>query len=161
MTNKAPIFIPTEGIKAVKEHFGNDRDEGQTDIEPIEKQLTGYRVNDIYCAYSWTPNGRHKGFSQTLACSFDGSEPEFNYMMRMMQDNTSRFVVLLPRDKMPYLVFNAHQADVVFDGSMTTNQMFFLECHFGRVPFPYFKGSVNVKDCSVKELMNKMYHCEL
>ena len=107
--------------------------------------------------YQWTPNGRCKGFSQTLTCRFYGSEPHFNHMMRFMSNRKAEYIILLPRDKKPYLVIGAGRGEIEIATRSAEHQTFVMECPYSYVPLPYYDGPIDIVDCTEPELMKEIY----
>lgn len=121
--------------------------------EPVK----GYRCKNVKAFYQWAPNGPNKGFSQTLICHFSGSEPEFNHMMRFLQNRHPEFFVFLPRENKPYVVVGNDDCEIEVVTHSTENQTFILENAYNYVPFPYYDGELQVIDCTEYELIEVLY----
>ena len=155
---QSPIFVSTYGIAHLEDPNTDAENAGRVNITTLHgKPLYGFRCEDIKAMYQWTPNGRCKGFSQTLMCRFYGSEPHFNHMMRFMCCREAEYIMLLPRDKKPYLVIGAGRGDFEIAQRSVEYQTFVMECPHSYVPLPYYDGPIDIKDCTEPELMNAIY----
>ena len=155
---QSPIFISTYGIAHLEDPNTDAENAGRITITALHGEtLQGYRCEDIKAMYQWAPNGMCKGFSQELMCRFYGSEPHFNHMMRFMCFREAEYIMLLPRDKKPYLVIGAGRGDIEIAQRSVEHQTFVVECPYSYVPLPYYDGPIDIKDCTELELMKAIY----
>ena len=155
---QSPIFVSTYDICHLGDPETNADNAGCIAITGLHGEtLQGYRCEDIKAIYQWNPNGRGKGFSQMLMCRFEGSEPHFNHMMRLMCRRKAEYIILLPRDKEPYLVVGNDNCDIEIAGNSVDHQKFMMECNYSYVPLPYYDGPLNIEDCTEPELMKAIY----
>lgn len=155
---KSPVFLSMYGIG----HFGEPEtladNAGRIAITGLHgATLQGYRCEDIKATYQWCPNGRGKGFTQTLMCRFDGSEPHFNHMMRFMCSRDPEYIIMLPRDKEPYLVLGNSYGDIEIAARSVEHRTFVIEYGYALVPFLFYDGPLDIKDCTEPELMKAIY----
>lgn len=156
---QSPVFVSMYGISTFD---GPDTDADHTGRMTIKglhgETLRGYRCQDIKAMYQWTPNGKGKGFTHTLMCRFEGGEPHFNHMIRFMCNRAAEYVVLLPRQKKPYLVIGyGNTNEIEIAQRSVEHQTFVMEFPAGRVPFPYYEGPLSIEDCTEPELMEQIY----
>lgn len=156
-----PIFIPLENIETFPEAATDPEDSGHIELTGKEGILRGFRCKDITAEYSWNPNGALKGYCQTLMCRFSGSEPNFNYMARIMGNCEIRYILLLPRDNKPYVIVGNKYDGLDFAIRTVEHQTWAMECPYWLVPFPYYDGPVEVTDCTGPELMEHLYGVKL
>ena len=121
--------------------------------EPVK----GYRCQDIEAFYQWTPNGPGKGWTHELMCRFTGGEPQFNHMMRFLQNREPEYFVLWPRKDKPYVVVGNEYHDIEIANRSVEHQTFVLQHVYGLAPFQYYEGELQVVDCTEYELMEKLY----
>lgn len=119
--------------------------------------LKGYRCKDIEAFYQWMPNGPGRGFKHELMCRFTGSEPQFNHMMRFLQNRQPEHFVLWPRKNKPYVVVGNDFERIEVDTRSVEHQTFVLQHIYGIAPFQYYEGDLQVVDCTEYELMEKLY----
>lgn len=155
---ESPVFVSKYDIVNIGEPETLADDAGRIDITALHgKTLLGYRCEDIKAMYQWSPNGKGKGFSQTLMCRFYGSEPHFNHMMRFMNNRAAEYIILLPRDKKPYLVIGSGRGEIEIATRGVEHQTFVMECGYSYVPMPYYDGPIDIMDCTEPELMKVIY----
>ena len=155
---QSPVFVSMHDICHIEEPETTADNAGRITMTGLHGDtLRGYRCEDIKAMYQWTPNGRCKGFSQELMCRFYGSDPHFNHMMRFMCCREAEYIMLLPRDKKPYLVIGAGRGDFEIAQRSVEYQTFVMECPHSYVPLPYYDGPIDIKDCTEPELMNAIY----
>lgn len=155
----SPVFVSMYGIANIGEPETFADNAGRIDIRALHGgTLQGCRCKDIKAIYQWTPNGRGKGFSQTLMCRFEGSEPHFNHMMRFMCSlREAEYIILLPRDKEPYLVVGNGEYEIEIATRSVEHQTFVMEYDYTHVPLPYYEGPLDIRDCTEPELMKAIY----
>lgn len=155
---QSPVFVSMYDIANIGEPETDADNAGRIAITALHGgMLKGYRCEDIKAMYQWTPNGRGKGFSQTLMCRFEGSEPHFNHMMRFMCRRETEYIILLPRDKEPYLVIGNGGNWIDIAQRSVEHQTFVMECGYSYVPLPYYDGPIDIKNCTEPELMKAIY----
>ena len=155
---ESPIFVSTYGIAHLEDPDTDAENAGHVNITALHGEtLHGYRCEDIKAMHQWSPNGKGKGFTQTLMCRFCGSEPHFNHMMRFMSKREAEYIILLPRDKKPYLVIGAGRGEIEIATRSVEHQTFVMEYPYSYVPLPYYDGPIDIVDCTEPELMEEMY----
>lgn len=156
---ESPVFVSMYDIGHLGEPETIADNAGRIDITGLHgKTLQGYRCEDIKAMYQWCPNGKGVGFTQTLMCRFYGSEPHFNHMMRFMCSNRdTEYIILLPRDKKPYLVIGNSGYDIEIATRSVEHKTFVMEHCYVYVPMPYYDGPIDIVDCTEPELMKAIY----
>ncbi len=155
---ESPVFVSMYDIANIGEPETLADDAGRIDITALHgKTLRGYRCEDIKAMYKWCPNGRGKGFTQTLMCRFYGSDPHFNHMMRFMCRRDAEYAILLPRYNAPYLVIGDGSGKIEIATRSVEHKTFVMECGYSHVPLPYYDGPLDIEDCTEPELMKVIY----
>lgn len=155
---QSPVFVSTYDIAHLEDPDTDAENAGRITITALHGEaLRGYRCEDIKAMYQWTPNGRRKGFLQTLMCRFYGSEPHFNHMMRFMGNREAEYIILSPRDKKPYLVIGPGRGEIEIATRSVEHQTFVMECGYSYIPMPYYDGPIDIMDCTEPELMKAIY----
>ena len=155
---ESPVFVPVYGVAELDYPATDTENAGRINITALHGEpLQGYRCEDIKAMYQWSPNGMGKGFSQTLISRFYGSEPHFNHMMRFMSSREVEYIILLPRDKKPYLVIGTGRGEIEIATRSVEHQTFVMECPYNYVPLPYYDGLIDIVDCTEPELIKEIY----
>lgn len=153
-----PVFIPRDCIERIGPAETTPYRSGQMEIKPKRGvQLKGYSCDGLTAEYMWSQNGKCKGFSQVLDFCFEGRISHFNYLMQTVQNNDSRFVVLLPRGD-TYVVIGGDYGELeMAEKSCAYDQTFAMYYQHAVAPFPFLDDEVITVDCSVVELIDALY----
>lgn len=155
---ESPVFVCNLDIAKFDGPDTDSEHEGRMTIRGLRGEpLKGYRCHSITAYHQWSSNGKCKGFECELVCKFDGSMPQFNHLMRIMNNREAEYIILLPRKDKSYIVIGSGTCDIELVNHTTEHQAFILGVCYNHVPIAYYDGDLDITDCTEKELLQMIY----
>lgn len=164
------IFIPLSNIESFPKPERTKEDYDAVRLKGKGGVLRGFCCKHLEAGdYSYCPDRLGLGFSQSLAIEYHGDAEDFIDLLRTINNIQADFIVFVAGTTLlypiryrckhrPFLILGDCTAMTTLSlGTLESNKMsFVLEADRVRVPYPYYDGTVEVIDCTTRELMEHL-----
>lgn len=161
------IFIPLSNIEYFPKPQRTKEDYDAVRLKGKGGVLRGFRCQQLEAGnYSWRPNISGLGFRQSLIIGFHGPLEDYVGLFRTINNTQVGFIVFVAGFNFPALLYSRckHRPFLILGdctamimlspGTLPSGQMsFVLEYDRVRVQYPYYDGTVDVTDCTARELV--------